>query len=79
MHKDITIEVSIYDVKLEVSGTYYPEEPSQMYDGNMEGYPGSYAEFEIDSINLEGINITELVSDEVYEKIIEIVIENQEN
>jgi hypothetical protein len=77
MHKDITMEVNIYDVRLEVSGTYYPEEPREMYDGNMEGYPGSYAEFEIDSIKLEGIVITELISDDVYEKIIEKVIENQ--
>ncbi len=73
------MEISIYDVKLEVSGTYYPEEPREMYDGNMEGYPGSYAEFEIDSIKLEGIVITELLSDHVIELIREKVIENQEN
>jgi hypothetical protein len=77
MHKYIETDVNIYDVTLKVSGDYYAEEPRELYDGNMEGYPGSGAEFEIDSINLEGINITELVSDEVYEKIIEIVIENQ--
>jgi hypothetical protein len=79
MHKNIKMEISIYDVKLEVSGTYYPEEPREMYDGNMEGYPGSYAEFEIDSIKLEGIVITELLSDHVIELIREKVIENQEN
>ena len=77
MHKDIETEVTIYDVKLEVTGTYYSEEPMVQYDGNMEGYPGAPAEFEIDSIKLEGIVITELVSDDVYEKIIEKVIENQ--
>jgi hypothetical protein len=79
MHKNIKMEINIYDAKLEVSGTYYPEEPREMYDGNMEGYPGSYAEFEIDSIKLEGIVITELLSDHVIELIREKVIENQEN
>lgn len=77
MHKDIETEIEIDDVKLEVTGTYYPEEPMVRYDDNMEGYPGAPAEFEIESIKVEGIVITELVSDEVYEKIIELVIENQ--
>jgi hypothetical protein len=76
--KKLTLGLTIYDVYLEVTGYYYPEEPSQMYDDNMEGYPGSYAEFEIESVKLEGIVITELLSDEVYELIIEKVIENQQ-
>ena len=37
----------------------------------------SYAEFNIISVKVEGINITELLSDEVYEEIITKVIEQQ--
>jgi hypothetical protein len=43
----------------------------------MEGYPGAPAEFEIESVKLLGIDIIDILSDEVYEKIIEKVIENQ--
>lgn len=76
--KKLTLGLTIYDVYLEVTGYYYPEEPSQMYDDNMEGYPGSYADFEIQSVKVEGINITELISDEVYDEITNKVIENQQ-
>lgn len=77
MAKQLTTDVTIYDVTMEVSGIYYPEEPKIWYDGNMEGYPGAAAEFDIEAIFLEGIVITELISDEVYNKIIEQVIEQQ--
>jgi hypothetical protein len=73
----IITEVNIYDVRMDVSGYYTPEEPTIWYDGNMEGYPGAAAEFEIETIELEGIEISQIISDEVYEKIIEQVIEKQ--
>jgi hypothetical protein len=73
----ITTEVNIYDVTMNVSGYYTPEEPKIWYDGNMEGYPGAGAEFEIESVELEGIEISQIISDEVYELIIEQVIEQQ--
>lgn len=79
MEKTITVEVNLYDVILEVFGVYIPEEPAQMYDGNMEGHPGYPAEFEIQSIQLEGIEIEPLVSDEVYRQIVEQVIEKQQS
>jgi hypothetical protein len=79
MFKTITVDVNIYDVTLTVSGDYEPEEPRELYDDNMEGYPGSGAEFDIQSIELEGINIIDLLSDIVIELIREKVIENQEN
>jgi hypothetical protein len=79
MHNKIITEINIYDVKLEVSGTYYPSEAMIMYDDNMEGYPGSYAEFEIRSVKVEGIDITKLISDDVNDQIIEKIIKNQEN
>lgn len=77
MHKDIETEIDIDDIKLEITGTYYPEEPMVRYDDNMEGYPGAPAEFEIESVKLLGVDIIDILSDEVYEKIIEKVIENQ--
>jgi hypothetical protein len=76
--KKLTLGLTIYDVYLEVTGYYYPEEPTEWYDDNLSGHPGSYADFEIQSVKVEGINITELLSDEVYELIIEKVIENQQ-
>jgi hypothetical protein len=45
----------------------------------MEGYPGSGAEFDLQSVEVEGVNIIELLSDHVIELIREKVIENQEN
>ena len=79
MSKLIEVEVSIAGVDITVSGWYSPEEPMVMYDSDMAGYPGSSSEFEIDSIQVDGTDITELVSDDVYNEIIEKVIENIEN
>ena len=79
MLKSIETDVNIYDITLTVSGDYEAEEPRELYDSNMEGYPGSGAEFDIQSIELEGINIIDLLSDIVIELIREKVIENQEN
>jgi len=79
MFRSITVDVNIYDVTLTVSGDYEPGEDMVMYDNNMEGYPGSSPEFDIQSIELEGINIIELLSDHVIKLIKEQVIENQEN
>ena len=77
--KEIETEVNVYDVRLEVSGYYSPAEPMVMYYSDMSGYPGCSAEFEISSVKLEGIVITDLLSDEVYKLIIEKSIENHEN
>jgi hypothetical protein len=79
MHKRIETEVNIFDVKLDVTGNYHPPEPVVYYDNNMEGYPGSPAEFEIKSVEIGGILITELLSNRVYELIVEQVIEKQQS
>ena len=75
--KKLTLTLFIYDVYLEVTGYYYPEEPTEWYDDNMSGNPGYRADFEIESVKVEGIDITKLLSDEVYEEIITKVIEQQ--
>ena len=77
MAKQLTTYVKVHDITMEVSGYYIPEEPKIWYDGNMEGHPGAAAEFEIETIELEGIEISQIISDEVYNKIIEQVIEQQ--
>ena len=77
--KKIETEVCIYDVLLDVCGHYSPEEPMVMYYPDGSGYPGCSAEFEITSVSLNGTRITDLISDDVYEQIIEKVIENQLN
>lgn len=77
MHNRIETQVNIYDVTMDVSGYYTPEEPRVWYDGNMEGYPGAAAEFDLESVEVEGVNIIELLSDHVIKLIKEKVIENQ--
>ena len=77
MSKQLTTYVKVHDITMEVSGYYIPEEPKIWYDGNMEGYPGAAAEFEIETIELEGIEISLIISDEVYNQIMEQVIEQQ--
>lgn len=77
MFRNITLDVNIYDVTLTVSGDYEPEEPRVWYDGNMEGYPGAAAEFDLETVELEGVNIIELLSDHVIKLIKEQVIEKQ--
>jgi hypothetical protein len=79
MARPITIDVNIYDVTLTVSGDYEPGEDPIMYDSNMEGYPGSSPEFDLESVELEGVQIIDLLSDDVIELIKEQVIEKQEN
>jgi hypothetical protein len=79
MSNTIEVEINIAGVDVTVSGWYSPEEPMIKYDSNMEGYPGCDSEFEIDSIQVNGTDITELVSDEIYNEIIEKVINNIEN
>ena len=75
----VEIGITIYDVYLDVSGYYSPPEAMVMYDSDMAGYPGCPAEFEIISVSLNGTRITDLISDDVYNEIIEKAIENIEN
>jgi hypothetical protein len=79
MSKEIELGLTIGGTYLTVSGTYYPEEPREMYDGNMEGYPGYAAEFELQSVQVDGTEIIDLISDEIFDEITEKVIENQQN
>ena len=79
MYKFIEIEINIAGIDITVNGYYSPEEPMVMYypDGN--GYPGCSSEFDIKSIQVNGANIAELISDKVYNEIKEKVINHIEN
>jgi hypothetical protein len=77
MSKIMEIGLTVGGVYLTVSGYYSPEEPMVMYDGNMEGYPGCDADFELESVQIDGNDIIDLISDAIYDEIIERVIENQ--
>lgn len=79
MSKEIELGITIGGVYLTVSGTYHEEEPREMYDDNMEGYPGCEAEFELQSVQVDGTEIIDLISDAIYDEIIEKVIENQKD
>ena len=79
MSKEIELGITVGGVYVTVSGTYHPEEPTEWYDGNMTGYPGSYAEFELESVQVDGTEIIDIISDEIYDEIIDKVIENQQN
>lgn len=77
MSKEIELGITVGGTYITVSGTYHPEEPEERYDGNMEGYPGSYAEFELQSVQVDGTEIIDLISNAIYDEIIDKVLENQ--
>jgi hypothetical protein len=79
MSKEIELGITVGGVYLTVSGTYHPEEPGERYDNNMTGTPMSYAEFELESVQVDGTEIIEIISNAIYDEIIEKVIDNQLN
>ena len=76
--KKLTVKLFISDIFLEVTGYYIPEEPTEWYDDNLSGHPGYNADFEVESVKVEGIDILAIISDEVYEQIINEIIQQQE-
>lgn len=79
MSKEIEIGITVGETYLTVSGTYYPEESEIMYDLDMGGSPGWNAEFELESVQIDGKEIIDLISDGVYDEIIEKVLEHQKD
>ena len=77
MSKKIELGLTVGGVYIIVSGYYYPDEDAIMYDSNMGGYPGCAAEFELQSVRVNGTEIIDLISDAIYDEIIEKVLENQ--
>lgn len=79
MSKEIELGLTVGGTYITVSGCYYPDEDAIMYDSNMEGYPGCAAEFELQSVQVDGTEIIDLISDAIFDEIVEKVLENQQN
>ena len=77
MSKEIEVGITIGGVYLTVSGTYHPEEPEERYDNNMTGTPMSYAEFELESVQVDSNEIIDLISNAIYDEIIDKVLEDK--
>jgi len=73
------IEISYGGELLTVSGTYEPEEMQVRYYSDMSGYPGAASNFEIDSIQSNGTEINDNLTDNEYDEIRELCLEKIEN
>jgi hypothetical protein len=73
------LEIIYKGVLLFVTGEYTPSEELVYYYSDGSGYPGANSEFLIDSVLIEGVEISSLLKNEDFEKISEIVIAQLEN
>lgn len=79
MSKKIEVGITIEETYLTASGTYHPEEPTEWFDDNLSGHPGYGAEFELESVKAGDVEIIELISNSIYDEIIDKVLENQKS
>lgn len=56
-----TVEIDLYGVPLTVVGIYTPEEPGVDYTQDMDGYPGSPAEFEVYEVLAGEVDIRDIL------------------
>jgi hypothetical protein len=70
------LSINVGGVDVTVSGYYSPEEPMVRYYSDGSGYPGCAAEFELQSVQVDGTEIINLISDEIFEEIVEKAIEH---
>ena len=68
-----TITITFEEKELEVTGYYIPEEEPVMYYSDMSGHPGSPSDFEIYSIKIGDIDVTDDY-DDYMEDVIDVVI-----
>jgi len=69
MSKTKTIELQVDDVWLDIEYDYTEEEPEVTYYSDGSGHPGSPAKVDIYKVKAGGVDITEIISDYVYEEI----------
>ena len=69
MSKTKTIELQVDDVWLDIEYDYTEEEPEITYYSDGSGHPGSPAKVDIYKVKAGGVDITEIISDYVYEEI----------
>jgi len=68
------MKIGYYGVDLEVTYKYYEEEPTVMYYKDMSGHPGSPAEVELFSAEVNGVDIIEILNEEQIEEIENIIL-----
>ena len=69
------IEIVYENVVMTVYGEMSPEETEVRYYSNMDGYPGCSAEFEIEKIEVGGVDVTNILDKDVFEPIKQLVLE----
>jgi hypothetical protein len=62
----MTVDIIYRGLEFTVKGTYHGEERAVMYYSDRSGYPGAPAEFEIESVKMEDIEMIDFL-DELYE------------
>jgi len=72
-------EIIYNGVKLLVEGTYTPAEEQVMYYPDGSGFPGASPEIDINAIFVGDVDIYDLLSFDVIDKIGELVIEEIES
>lgn len=73
------VAIDFAGIPMTVTGVFSPAESCIMYDNDMSGMPASNAEFDIDSIQINGQEVNDLLNDEQYDSIVELCINSLEN
>lgn len=71
------MKITHNNIDLEVDFAYFPEEPMVMYYKDGSGHPGSPAYIEINSVEYNGVDVTDIYEEnDLLEEIEEIILEN---
>lgn len=71
-----TVNITYLGIPMEVEGTYTPPDLGIRYHSDMSGTPPTSAQFDIDSVFIESVDITQLLSYRQLEEIEELCINN---
>ena len=74
-----TETIKIGDKELEVTFTYTPEEAEVRYYRDGSGHPGTPSQIDIESVIFKGREVINLLPQNVFEKIEEILYDRMEN
>ena len=69
MSKTKTIELQVDDVWLDVEYDYTEEEPEVTYYSDGSGHPGSPAKVDVYKVKAGGVDISDIISDYVFEEV----------
>ena len=68
-------EITYKSILLEIEGTYVEAEDRVIYYGDLDGYPGSPASFDINAVFIQDIDIYELLSEDDLREIETLILE----